>query len=280
MGVIIPKHSISVCYNLLIRVINTPEHKIECSAIEKTHMSEAETVKVKIRTTQSFENEQQNTSLREVKVWEMKLHGSEDFDWVLNFITPNLKITTITITITIQTDSCTSSLPLQGLPIVILNQADHPENHLAIKDEKPMKGIILSSVSEFSITDVPAKDTKNERKLSESSTSTLSSLKKCRTQFSYLEDDERDSNDECATLILACLFCQFWDFLFMLPDVCEHWLTNVCCPSHRYLQTSSDDPNNGDCSCDCDIDCSILESCHETSECLELALEISQVCYH
>ncbi|KAJ6668249.1 hypothetical protein lerEdw1_015626 [Lerista edwardsae] len=148
-----------------------------------------------------------------------------------------------------------------------------------------MKSLVLSSVSEFSITDVPSKDTNNERKLSASSTtSTLSSLKKCRTQFSYLEDEtsvhKKDSNDECATLILACLFCQFWDFLFMLPDVCENWLINVCCPSYRYRQTSSDDHNSGDCSCDCDIDCSILESCHETSECLELALEISQVCYH
>uniref|UniRef100_A0A8D0DGX6 MyoD family inhibitor domain containing 2 n=1 Tax=Salvator merianae TaxID=96440 RepID=A0A8D0DGX6_SALMN len=150
---------------------------------------------------------------------------------------------------------------------------------LASKDEKPMKGIVLTSVSEFSVADVPSKDTKNERKLSESSMSTLSSLEKCKSQFSYLEEDERDVNDECATLILACLFCQFWDFLFMLPDVCENWLTTVCCPSHRYHQTSSDD-NNSECSCDFDMDCSMFESCHETSECLELALEISQVCYH
>ncbi|XP_042309482.1 myoD family inhibitor domain-containing protein 2 isoform X3 [Sceloporus undulatus] len=225
-------------------------------------MSEAETDKEKFRTTQSFENDQQNTSplLKEGLTSPISQPLGD----------PN---------------SCTSSCPLQVLPIVILNQAGHPETQLAIKDEKPMKGIVLSSVSEFSITEVPSKDTKNERKLSECSTSsTLSSLKKCRTQFSYLEDDvsvhERDSNDECATLILACLFCQFWDFLFMLPDVCENWLTNVCCPSHRYHQTSSDDSSNGDCNCDCDVDCSIFESCHETSECLELALEISQVCYH
>ncbi|XP_034955305.1 myoD family inhibitor domain-containing protein 2 [Zootoca vivipara] len=224
-------------------------------------MSEAETDKVKIRTTPSFENDQQNTSAL------LKEGLTSPIAQPLG-----------------DQNSCTNSLPLQVLPIVILNTADHSENQLAIKDEKPMKGIVLSSVSEFGIPDVPSKDTKNERKLSESSASTLSSLEKCRTQFSYLEDDasvhERDSNDECATLILACLFCQFWDFLFMLPDVCENWLANVCCPSHRYYQTSGDDSNNGDCSCDCDIDCSILESCHETSECLELALEISQVCYH
>ncbi|KAM6471000.1 myoD family inhibitor domain-containing protein 2 isoform 1-T1 [Liasis olivaceus] len=177
-------------------------------------------------------------------------------------------------------NSSTSSVPLQVLPIVILNQGDHPEHQLASKDEKPIKSIVLSSVSEFSITDVPSKDTKDDRKLSDSTTSSLSSLQKCGTQFSYASGHERDSNDECATLILACLFCQFWEFLFMLPDVCENWLINMCCPSHRYRQTSSDAPNNGDCSCNCDIDCSILESCHESGECLELALEVSQVCYH
>uniref|UniRef100_A0A8D0L8S2 MyoD family inhibitor domain containing 2 n=1 Tax=Sphenodon punctatus TaxID=8508 RepID=A0A8D0L8S2_SPHPU len=147
-----------------------------------------------------------------------------------------------------------------------------------------MRSIVTSSVSEFSITDAPSKGTRNERKLSELSTSTLSSLEKCRTQFSYLDDDasvhQRDVDDECATLILACLFCQFWDFLIMLPDACENWLTNVCCPSHRYHSTSNENHSNGDCNCDCDMDCSIFESCHETSECLELALEISQVCYH
>ncbi|KAH0630251.1 hypothetical protein JD844_013058 [Phrynosoma platyrhinos] len=91
------------------------------------------------------------------------------------------------------------------------------ETQLAIKDEKPMKGIVLSSVSEFSITEVPSKDTKNERKLSECSTSsTLSSLKKCRTQFSYLEDDasvhKRDSNakkteEKMEELHLLCCVC-------------------------------------------------------------------------
>ncbi|XP_026576502.1 myoD family inhibitor domain-containing protein 2 [Pseudonaja textilis] len=158
------------------------------------------------------------------------------------------------------------------------------EHQLASKDDKSMKSIVLSSVSEFSITDVPSIDTRSDRKLSDSTTSSLSSLQKCETQFSYLEDaassHERDNNDECATLILACLFCQFWEFLFMLPDVCENWLIDTCCPSYRYHQTSSDTSNNGDCSCSCDIDCSILESCQESGECLELALEVSQVCFH
>ncbi|KAM6387503.1 myoD family inhibitor domain-containing protein 2 [Pluvialis apricaria] len=149
-------------------------------------------------------------------------------------------------------------------------------------DENPMKSIVMSSVAEFSITDASSKGTKNEKKLSDASTSSIASLEKCR-EFTYIEDDasvhQRDSDDECATLILACLFCQFWDFLIMLPDTCEHWLTDTCCPSNRYYQTSNEDHANNDCNCDCDIDCSLFESCHETGECLELAMEISEVCY-
>uniref|UniRef100_A0A663EJC9 MyoD family inhibitor domain containing 2 n=1 Tax=Aquila chrysaetos chrysaetos TaxID=223781 RepID=A0A663EJC9_AQUCH len=160
-----------------------------------------------------------------------------------------------------------------------------PDNQLTNEkhtDEKPMKGIVMSSVAEFSITDTSSKGTKKEKKLSDASTSSIASLEKCR-EFTYIEDDasvhQRDSDDECATLILACLFCQFWDFLIMLPDTCEHWLTDTCCPSNRYYQTSNEDHANNDCNCDCDIDCSLFESCHETGECLELAMEISEVCY-
>ncbi|KFP38714.1 MyoD family inhibitor domain-containing protein, partial [Chlamydotis macqueenii] len=182
-------------------------------------------------------------------------------------------------------DSCTSSLPLPVLPRVTPSSEDHPDNQPTNEkhtDEKPMKGIVMSSVGEFSITDTSSKRTKNEKKLSDVSASSIASLEKCR-EFSYIEDDasvhQRDSDDECATLILACLFCQFWDFLIMLPDTCEHWLTDTCCPSNRYYQTSNEDHANNDCNCDCDIDCSLFESCHETGECLELAMEISEVCY-
>ncbi|XP_040446422.1 myoD family inhibitor domain-containing protein 2 [Falco naumanni] len=178
-----------------------------------------------------------------------------------------------------------SSLPALARPGVTPSREDHPDNQLTNEkhtDEKPMKGIVMSSVAEFSITDTSSKGTKNEKKLSDVSTSSIASLEKCR-EFTYIEDDasvhQRDSDDECATLILACLFCQFWDFLIMLPDTCEHWLTDTCCPSNRYYQTSDEDHANNDCNCDCDIDCSLFESCHETGECLELAMEISEVCY-
>ncbi|KAM4652521.1 myoD family inhibitor domain-containing protein 2 [Discoglossus pictus] len=89
-----------------------------------------------------------------------------------------------------------------------------------------------------------------------------------------------DNEGECASLILACLFCHFCDVLLMLPNTCQNLLTNMCCPLHRYYHTSDEDPTNNDCGCNCDFDCSIFDACHESSECLELAMEISEVCYH
>nr|KAF6475184.1 MyoD family inhibitor domain containing 2 [Rousettus aegyptiacus] len=130
--------------------------------------------------------------------------------------------------------------------------------------------------------DGPAQETPNEKKLSESRKS-LSSLEECQTKFSYLQTDtsahQRDTDEECASLILTCLFCQFWDCLLMLPDTCETVCTNLCCPSHRYQHTSDESQSRNDCNCNCDMDCSLFESCHETGECLELAMEISEICY-
>ncbi|XP_047390516.1 myoD family inhibitor domain-containing protein 2 isoform X1 [Sciurus carolinensis] len=153
------------------------------------------------------------------------------------------------------------------------------ENHA---DEKTINAMVINSVSEFNITDGPAKETPNEKKLSESSTS-LSSLEECQTECSYLQtnpsEHQRDTEEECASLILACLFCQFGDCLLMLPDTCEAVCTGWCCPAHGYQQAADQERPPGDCSCNCDMDCSLFESCHETSECLELAMEISEMCY-
>ncbi|NXG73377.1 MDFI2 protein, partial [Baryphthengus martii] len=221
-------------------------------------MSEAETDKAKIKPAESFEHDKQNIS------WLKK--GNVPLQCC--FVLPPRQL----------------HPALPTLPAVTLSSEDHPGNLTNEKhtDEKPMKGIVTGSVAEFSITDASSKGTKNEKNLSDANTSSMASLEKCR-EFTYIEDDasvhQRDSDDECATLILACLFCQFWDFLIMLPDTCEHWLTDTCCPSNRYYQTSDEDHANNDCNCDCDIDCSLFESCHETGECLELAMEISEVCY-
>lgn len=55
-------------------------------------------------------------------------------------------------------------------------------------EEKPINAIVINSVSEFSITDGPTKETSIEKKRSESTVS-LSSLEECQTKFSYLQTD-------------------------------------------------------------------------------------------
>ncbi|XP_057355300.1 myoD family inhibitor domain-containing protein 2 isoform X1 [Manis pentadactyla] len=173
----------------------------------------------------------------------------------------------------------------EGLSSSVQNRLGDPDTQLTNEkhaDEKPINAIIINSVSEFNITDGPAKETPSEKKLSEPNTS-LSSLEECQTKFSYLQTDTsvhpRDTDEECASLVLACLFGQFWDCLLMLPHACETVCTNWCCPSHRYHHTSDESHSRNDCNCSCDVDCSLFESCHETSDCLELAMEISEICY-
>eukprot|EP00062_Callorhinchus_milii_P010435 gi/632955391/ref/XP_007893441.1/ PREDICTED: uncharacterized protein LOC103179806 [Callorhinchus milii] len=82
-------------------------------------------------------------------------------------------------------------------------------------------------------------------------------------------------DDECATLILTCLFCQFYDFLLMLPHTCANLWTRTCDCNQKY---NSDVTNTShDCNWKCEFDCGLFDACQETSECLELALEISEL---
>lgn len=55
-------------------------------------------------------------------------------------------------------------------------------------DEKAINAIVINAVSEFNITDGPAKETPCEKKLSASSIS-VSSLEECQKKFSYLQTD-------------------------------------------------------------------------------------------
>nr|XP_005995293.1 PREDICTED: myoD family inhibitor domain-containing protein-like [Latimeria chalumnae] len=154
-------------------------------------------------------------------------------------------------------------------------------------EEKTIKDIAdMCSVPKHKITNdmsATSEETLNARKWSESATS-LGSPGKYKNKFASSMDNkpihQPDNEDECASLILACLFCQFCDFLLMLPDACENSLTRLCCPSYRYQHTPDESFGNNDCNCKCDCDCGIFDACHETTECLELALEVSEICYH
>uniref|UniRef100_A0AC11CVN0 MyoD family inhibitor domain containing 2 n=1 Tax=Ovis aries TaxID=9940 RepID=A0AC11CVN0_SHEEP len=171
-----------------------------------------------------------------------------------------------------------SETELEKIKVRTAKHFENDKNNISWLKE----GLSSSIQSPLEDPDGPAKETPSEKKLSESSIS-LSSLEESQTKFSYLQTDTsvhpRDTDEDCASLILTCLFCQFLDCLLMLPDTCETVCINVCCPSHRYHHTSDESHSRNDCNCNCDIDCSLFESCHETSECLELAMEISEICY-
>ncbi|NXR92167.1 MDFI2 protein, partial [Hypocryptadius cinnamomeus] len=153
-------------------------------------MSEDKTDKVKIKAAESFEHEKQNISwLKKVAVSNScaKPHSFDTYPSSILFSS-------------LHQDRRTSSLPLLALPGVTSSSEDHPDNQLTNEkhtDEKPMKGIVMSSVAEFSITDASSKGTKNEKKLSDASRSSIASLEKCR-EFTYIEDDasvhQRDSD--------------------------------------------------------------------------------------
>nr|XP_020489444.1 myoD family inhibitor domain-containing protein 2 [Labrus bergylta] len=84
---------------------------------------------------------------------------------------------------------------------------------------------------------------------------------------------------DCAGIILNCLFCRFYDMMLMLPASCER-VANHCCPSYKQVMTTSETtPSTNDDSC-VDFDCGLCNSCHDAGDCLELAMEISQLCYH
>ncbi|XP_029467367.1 myoD family inhibitor domain-containing protein 2-like isoform X1 [Rhinatrema bivittatum] len=98
------------------------------------------------------------------------------------------------------------------------------------------------------------------------------------------------SDDLCATALLACLFCRFYDCLLLTPGACSLCSRALCshccrlCPLPPACCSALPDtlPSLGEASCGgcCSgMDYTFLEACYQTTECLELALEISELCY-
>ncbi|XP_048029229.1 myoD family inhibitor domain-containing protein 2 [Megalobrama amblycephala] len=129
------------------------------------------------------------------------------------------------------------------------------------------------------------KATHHHRKMSRSSTSTLKSLK-------------APAEDLCASFLLACLFCKFWDCLLAVGDGCQYCVTSICTSFCSHVCCC--DPSSLEdfidfcpccscaecveaCGCSCAenaFDCSICDLCLQTTECLELGMELSQLLFH
>uniref|UniRef100_A0A8C1YGU7 Si:dkey-245f22.3 n=1 Tax=Cyprinus carpio TaxID=7962 RepID=A0A8C1YGU7_CYPCA len=104
--------------------------------------------------------------------------------------------------------------------------------------------------------------------------------------------------DLCASFLLACLFCKFWDCMlavgdgcqFCVASICSSFCSNACCCDPSNLEDFIDFCTCCSCTefmeacgCRCGenaFDCSICDLCLETTECLELGMELSQLLFH
>ncbi|XP_067316300.1 myoD family inhibitor domain-containing protein 2 isoform X1 [Pseudorasbora parva] len=91
--------------------------------------------------------------------------------------------------------------------------------------------------------------------------------------------DSQEKGELCAEIVLNCLFCRFYDLFLLLPETCERAAYSIC-PTYMLFSSAAEPAHNTNWNCGCDFDCGLRDICHETGECLELAMEISEVCYH
>ncbi|XP_034441532.1 myoD family inhibitor domain-containing protein 2 [Hippoglossus hippoglossus] len=100
---------------------------------------------------------------------------------------------------------------------------------------------------------------------------------------------EPDEEDLCAAILLACLFCHPLDCLLATVRGCSECVWSLCsylcgC-GPTTLQPLLDITHHCNlCSClgvRCFLcDCPISDICLQATECLDLAMEISQMLYH
>ncbi|XP_074507127.1 myoD family inhibitor domain-containing protein 2 [Sebastes fasciatus] len=83
---------------------------------------------------------------------------------------------------------------------------------------------------------------------------------------------------DCAGIVLNCLFCRFYDLILMLPGSCERCV-NRCWPNYKLVVSAMESAPGNDES-RVDWDCGLFSSCQDAGDCLELAMEMSELCYH
>ncbi|XP_015226451.1 PREDICTED: myoD family inhibitor-like [Cyprinodon variegatus] len=84
---------------------------------------------------------------------------------------------------------------------------------------------------------------------------------------------------DCADIVLNCLFCRFHEMIPILPDCCQR-LTNHCWPSYKHVDPTVESSHSDDDDSCVELDCGFFGTCQDASDCLELAMEVSEICYH
>ncbi|KAL0978620.1 hypothetical protein UPYG_G00172960 [Umbra pygmaea] len=111
--------------------------------------------------------------------------------------------------------------------------------------------------------------------------------------------NQGDGDDLCASILLACLFCQPWDCLLATGEgcdactwsLCSSLCSKICCCEPDFLDSLQYITDHCGC-CGClDTHCSlcgapgmeccvVCDVCIETRACLDLGMEISQILFH
>ncbi|TKS71130.1 hypothetical protein D9C73_005420 [Collichthys lucidus] len=106
-----------------------------------------------------------------------------------------------------------------------------------------------------------------KRYLRRSSSATFSSS----STDSLSSSQPSNTGVDCAEIVLNCLFCRFF-------YSCER-VANHCCPNYKQVVTTPESPSSSDDYCT-NVDCGFFNPGQDASDCLELAMEISEICYH
>ncbi|KAG7221575.1 hypothetical protein INR49_017106 [Caranx melampygus] len=143
----------------------------------------------------------------------------------------------------------------------------------------------LSTISEQEVdkpdTELSSREPRGGSEWGGSSFSVCSDkFKNSSSNFSSDDSYLPGTGDDCAALLLACLYCRFHEMIVLLPNTCERAVRR-CFPSYQYITASNEREQQGKdcCNYKLELDCNFCGSCQDTSELLELAMEMSEMCY-
>ncbi|XP_060925267.1 myoD family inhibitor domain-containing protein 2 [Limanda limanda] len=91
------------------------------------------------------------------------------------------------------------------------------------------------------------------------------SSSKASSSTESLSSSPQSNMVDCAGIILNCLFCRF--------D------SSNCCPNYMQVVTAAESASSSDDGSYTDLDCGLLSACNAGGDCLELAMEASELCF-